>query len=314
MKQINNIINRERPLLDMAFLPDHNTVCEVIRILDSRYSFLSVTGIGESVLSKKIHMMTIGNPKAEKSILYVGAHHGAEWMTTLILLRFVNELCEYYKASKQPFGINLVSMLNTRCLRIVPCLNPDGVDLRLYGVERDCILYERLLKMSGGDFSNWKANARGVDLNHNYDAGFLRYKELERENDIQPGPTRYSGDYPLSEPETHALASYIRYDSSLQMILTLHTEGEEIYCSDGGRDNKRVVRIGKKLAALSGYRLTEPEGLASYGGLTDWYIKEFSRPAFTIECGKSGTTQNEKNYFNVYASIREMLLWAPLLI
>jgi g-D-glutamyl-meso-diaminopimelate peptidase len=153
-----------------------------------------------------------------------------------------------------------------------------------------------------------------VDLNHNYDAGFLSYKELERERGIAPGPTRYAGDCPLSEPETHALASFIKYDSALQMILTLHTAGEEIYYSDGGRDKERVERIARKLSALSGYKLSRPEGLSAYGGLTDWYIKEFSRPSFTVECGKEGKTQNEKDYFNVYASIREMLLWAPLLI
>ena len=29
------------------------------------------------------------------------------------------------------------------------------------------------------DFSHWQANARGVDLNHNYDSGFYEYKKIE---------------------------------------------------------------------------------------------------------------------------------------
>jgi g-D-glutamyl-meso-diaminopimelate peptidase len=76
-------------------------------------------------------------------------------------------------------------------------LNPDGVDLQIKGIEAGGILSERLLKMNGReDFSHWQANARGVDLNHNYDAGFHEYKKLEKENDICAGATRYSGEYP----------------------------------------------------------------------------------------------------------------------
>jgi len=307
-------INRDRALLDFAVSPDYGTLCELIEVMEERYSFMSVTGIGETILGKKIHMISLGNRNAEKSVLYVGAHHGSEWITTLILLRFINELCEYYKAARQPFGVNLQSLFNSRCLYIVPQLNCDGVDIQINGVERDCILYERLMKMSDGDFSCWKSNARGVDLNHNYDAGFYEYKKLEAEKGILPGPTRYSGECPLSEPETCALASFIKYCDSLSMILTFHSAGEEIYCSYGDRMTEQCERIGKKLAALSGYRLAYPEGLSAYGGLTDWYIKEYNRPSFTIECGKEGSMLGEKDYYPVYAGLREMLLWAPLLI
>ncbi len=306
--------DKSRALLDFATPADHSAVCEFIEIMAERYDFLSVTGIGESILSKKIHMITLGNERAEKSVLYVGCHHGAEWITTLLLLRFVNELCEYYKSSKQPFGINLQTLFSKRCLRIVPQLNPDGADLVINGLSEDNILYDRLYKMSGGDFSKWQANARGVDLNHNYDAGFLEYKALESENGIEPGPTRYSGECPLSEPETAALASLIKYDSSISMIMTLHSAGEEIYYSSGEKTPKGAERIAKILSRLSGYKLSKPEGLSSYGGLTDWFIESFDRPSFTVECGKGENPIGENKYFSIYAAIREMLMTAPLLI
>ena len=307
-------IDKSRALLDFAVPADHKAVCEFIDIMAERYDFLSVTGIGESILSKKIHMLTLGNEKAEKTVLYVGAHHGAEWITTLILLRFVNELCEYYKASKQPFGINLQALLSQRCLRVVPQLNPDGADLVINGLSEDNVLYNRLYKMSGGDLSKWQANARGVDLNHNYDAGFLEYKRLEAENSIAAGPTRYSGECPFSEPETSALGSFIKYDNSIKMIMTLHSAGEEIYYSSGDKVPDRALSIAKKLSLLSGYKLAMPEGLASYGGLTDWFIQCFDRPSFTVECGKGENPIGENKYFSIYAAIREMLMTAPLLI
>ena len=89
------------------------------------------------------------------------------------------------------------------------------------------------MKMSGKDLSRWQANARGVDLNHNYDAGFYEYKKLEEEKGIVAGATRYSGEHPFSEPETAYLSSFIRFTESLSMIMTFHSSSEEIYYSSG---------------------------------------------------------------------------------
>ena len=308
------VIDKTKSLLDFAVECDYRTMIEFIKIMEERYDFLKVTCIGESVLAKKIYMLSLGNEKAEKSVLYVGAHHGAEWITTLILLRLVNEMCEYFKTSKHPFGINLNSLFSSRCIHIIPMLNPDGVDIQLNGVKEGNILYDRLMKMSGGDFSKWQANARGVDLNHNYNYGFCEYKKLEIVNGIAAGKSRYSGECPLSEPETSALASFLAYDNSVEMILTLHSAGEVIYCGNIDKAQSRSKIIAKKLSLLSGYEVSEPEGLASFGGLTDWFTEKYKKPSYTIECGKGETPIHQSKYFEIYAMIREMLMTAPLLI
>lgn len=98
------------------------------------------------------------------------------------------------------------------------------------------------------------------------------------------------------------------------MSVSLHTSGEEIYYTSGGYNPGKSKSIADKLASLSGYRLSSPEGLAAYGGLTDWFIKEFDCPAFTIECGKDKTPISERKYFEIYAALREMLIYAPLMI
>ncbi len=309
-----NNINKEKALLDFSVKCDYNTLTEFLDVMRERYDFLSVTCIGETVLSKKIYMLTLGNENADKSVLYVGAHHGMEWITTLVLLRMTNELCEYYKHAKQPFGINLQTLFANRCLKIVPMLNADGVDIQINGVREDNILYDRLMRMSGGEFLRWQANARGVDLNHNYDSGFAEYKKLETAEKTVAGPTRFSGEFPLSEPETGALASYIKYDSSIEMILTLHSAGEVIYCGHNYGPFSKGEIIGKKLSLLSGYELSVPEGAAMYGGLTDWFTEVYKKPSFTIECGKGKNPMDYTKYFDIYARIREMLMTAPVLI
>ena len=311
----NSGIRSDKALLDFGVPADYETVSQFLDLFAERYDFISIQSIGETILGRRIQMVTLGDEAAGKSVLYVGAHHGMEWITTLILLRFINEYCEYYKGGGQAFGVNLGTLFATRCIRVIPLLNADGVDLQIHGVDEKNPLRERLMRMSDGDFSHWQANARGVDLNHNYNAGFGEYKALEAAENIFAGPTRFSGEHPESEPETGALCNFIRYSGDdLRMILTLHTQGEEIYYTSGGYAPTGAAQIAAKLGKLTGYTVSAPEGLASYGGLTDWFIKEFDRPSFTVECGKGENPLPLTQYFPIYAGVREMLFCAPLLI
>jgi g-D-glutamyl-meso-diaminopimelate peptidase len=117
-----------------------------------------------------------------------------------------------------------------------------------------------------------------VDLNHNYEAGFAAYKPIERALGITgPAPTRFSGAYPFSEPETEALRGAICVLEP-QGVVTLHTQGREIYASPAAR------HAGMLLGRRIGYRVAEPEGAAAYGGLTDW-LGACGVPALTVECG-----------------------------
>ena len=163
--------------------------------------------------------------------------------------------------------------------------------------------------------SLWNANARGVDLNHNYNAFFDEYKALERDSNISPGRSRYSGESPESEPEVSALTSYIRYNADkLSGILTFHTQGEEIFYRSRGEEAPRSGFIAKRIAKMTGYTLSEADGMASYGGLTDWFIKEFNKPSFTIECGMGENPLPMSLSDSIYIKLRETLYTFPILL
>jgi g-D-glutamyl-meso-diaminopimelate peptidase len=172
------------------------------------------------------------------------------------------------------------------------------------------------LKMNGGsrDFSHWQANARGVDLNHNYNCGFAEYKRFEAEQGIFDGaPTRFSGNMPESEPETASLCNFLRFNEDIKIVLTLHSQGEEIYFTSGNRTAPRSRTIAGALSRMSGYSLATPKGMAAYGGLTDWCISELDRPSFTVECGKGENPLPLGDYFKIYTRLREILFTAPSL-
>ena len=199
-------------------------------------------------------------------------------------------------------------MLSKYCFLILPCVNPDGVELRYHGAS-DSLLRERQMRMSGGDFSLWQANARGVDLNHNYDAGFLEYKRMEREKGIIPGPTLYSGEYPESEPETRGVANLVR-TLSPAAVVSLHTQGEEIYYQPKDR---KTARRAERIASLLGYSIGIPEGTSAYGGLSD-YTGSLGIPSFTLELGKGANPLDEGEVPAIFARVGETLAILPTLL
>ncbi len=215
----NSHFDGSRALLDFSVPMDYARMMECLTLFADRYPFLSVTCAGTSLYGKQIPMIRLGDESCRDTVVYVGAHHGMEWITASLLLRFVNEYCEYYQSGRRIFSLNMQSLFRSRLLCIVPMLNPDGVDIQLHGAECSPIP-DRLKLMNGGsgDFTRWQANGRGVDLNHNYDAGFAEYKILEQKAGITAGPTRYSGEYAESEPEVGMLANYLRFDGSVRMI------------------------------------------------------------------------------------------------
>lgn len=275
----------------------------ICRDLAAAYPFVSCRPLARSILGREIPMLFLG--KGKKKILYVGAHHGAEGLTASLLLRFVEELSAAATAGASVYGIGIPYILETRMLCFVPMLNPDGVAIAGGEVEKDDLLAERRLRMNpSGDFTKWQANARGVDLNHNYDAGFAAYKKLEAEAGIRGGaPTRYSGEYPESEPETAALSGFIR-SVSPAMIFSLHTQGEEIYCGAGAPPF--AEGIARRMASLCGYRYTKPEGMAAYGGLSDFAAGSLGIPSFTLECGKGENPLPPKDAPCIYAGLRRL--------
>ena len=254
--------------------------------------------IGKSLLGKPIPCIKLG--QGEICSLLVGAHHGMEHITAGILLKFAENVTE--------------SQINRNhdSIHIVPMINPDGCELAINGIGAAPNLKSELLRMNdGSDFSHWQANARGVDLNHNYDAGFDIYKEIEKEIGILSGsPTRYSGIHPESEPESKALCNLTRgLGDRLKAVVALHTQGEEIYYDYCGKVPPGARELAEKFSKLSGYALSLPDEIASHGGYKDWVIDKLGIPAFTIECGKGKNPLPQSDFNDIMKKTEPILYY-----
>ena len=270
------------------------------------YPFIRSLPFGTSVLGRSIPVLSVGNVKC--ATLYIGGVHAKEWLTVLLVLKFFEDLCHSAKTGQELYGNDVSKVLSERGLIIIPCVNPDGVEISLCGSDSAGYLSGWVDAACNGDTALWQANARGIDINHNFDAGFLKLKRLEREAGIiGPCPSRYGGERPESEPETKTVCNICRR-FPIRQAIAFHSQGEEIYYRYGEHTPPRSKVVGRMLALSSGYRLCDPVGTASHGGFKDWFIDTFSRPAFTVEIGRGTNPLDIAELGPIYARLVEMMI------
>ena len=250
--------------------PVYENIYRAVYDLKGRFDGLRAFPIGESARGRGIFALALGDLRG--ATLLVGGTHGSEWLTTLLLFRFCEDLLLAQEQGGVLGEIDITKALENHSLVIVPCLNPDGVQIAL-GKDQP--------PPKSAPGSPWQANGNGVDLNHNFDAGWeLLHKMEEQEGYIGPGPTRYGGKRPHSEPETRAIAGFC-LACDFRRVYAFHSQGEEIYYEYGADTPNRSRLMAEVLAASCGYKVCRPEKIASHGGFKDWFIHTMHRPGFT---------------------------------
>jgi g-D-glutamyl-meso-diaminopimelate peptidase len=259
---------------------DYELMMTDLRRLQSVYPFLRVPTIGDSVLGKDIPEVLIGN--GGKRVHYNGSFHANEWITTPIIMTFLNDYLLSLTNQNSIRGLLTYPLYQQTTLSIVPMVNPDGVDLVLHGPPTSEPWRSRVIGYNNGsmNFSGWKANIRGVDLNDQFPARW----ELEKaRNPTKPGPRDYVGERPLSEPEAIAMAEITRR-RDFARVLAFHTQGEVIYWGFENLEPPESEVIVNEFSRVSGYAPVKT--IESYAGYKDWFIQDWRRPGFTIECGR----------------------------
>ncbi|MCA1063384.1 M14 family metallopeptidase [Rossellomorea sp. AcN35-11] len=243
------------------------------------YPFVTLNSVGESVLGKDLLEMRVGN--GERKVHIDASFHANEWITTSILMTFLNDYLLSLTNGNLMRGIQTLPVYGVVTLSFVPMVNPDGVDLVLNGPPKG--RKKELLEINRGsnDFTGWKANIRGVDLNNQFPAKWEL--EKERKEEKSPAPRDFPGYKPLSEPETIAMAK-LAQEERFDRLLALHTQGKEFYWGYEGLEPPEAAKLAADFKRVSGYESVRY--VDSYAGYKDWFIKEFKKAGFTIELGK----------------------------
>ena len=259
-----------------------------INELKNRYPFIETGNIGYTVLGKPIPYIRVGN--GAKEVMYNASFHANEWITTVLLMKFVENFCKAYEENGTLFEHNVRDIFNQTSIYIIPMVNPDGVDLVTGAVQENTSVYQNY-RYIAGNFpaipfpSGWKANFNGVDLNLQFPAGWSRAREIKfAQGYDRPSPRDYVGEGPLTEPEALAIYGFTLIHN-FRLILAYHTQGEVIYWKYSNFSPPESEYIGRLFAYASGYTLdiTPPE--SAYAGYKDWFIQNYNRPGYTIEVG-----------------------------
>ena len=251
-----------------------------LMLLISRYPFMELRTIGESVLGKPIYELHIGT--GDKLVHINGSFHANESITTNVIMAFIENYA-YSMVNQDPIrGIDMSSFFREVRLSVVPLVNPDGVDLVNGQLPSDQEIREQVIEINNGstDFRSWKANIRGVDLNNQYPAGWTIEQQRKPKT---PQPRNFPGFGPLTEPEALALYN-LAFEEQFDRVLALHTQGEVIYWGYEGLEPPEAEQIALEYQQVSSY--TPIRYVDSHAGYKDWFIQEFRRPGFTIELGK----------------------------
>ncbi len=266
--------------------------------------------LGRSILGREIPMVMLG--EGSRFVVYVAGIHGDEREGTAALLELARDYADSLARRANIFSVSMSYLCENRTICLVPMLNPDGVGYVTEGVSAENPLRERLAGMNGGsaDFSAWRANARGVDLAHNFGAGFLSHKHRELAEGITGGaPSGHGGEYPESEPESAALAGLLREGrEQLLGVLTLQKGSGYIECGCEDNLSAKCMAVGRALSRACGFPLARPETLKPDGSVVDFCIRTLARPAYAL-CCENGQPQRL-----FYAQLRRALFTFPVLI
>ena len=289
------------PIINRSIEYDYAQMVRDIRTLKSQFPFIKVSSIGKSVLGKNLYEIRLG--KGTKKVHLDASFHANEWITTPILMAYLNAFLLSLTNSQPIRGMVSMPLYESVDLSIVPMVNPDGVDLVINGPPSS--MREELIEINDGstDFSGWKANIRGVDLNNQFPANWEI--EKERKEPKAPAPRDYPGDAPLTEPETQAMAALAR-NNDFDRLLAFHTQGKEFYWGYEGLEPPESKVLATEFERVSGYEGVQ--FIDSHAGYKDWFIQDFRKPGFTLELG-SGVNPLPISQFNeIYEDVLGIFL------
>lgn len=274
----------------------YSELCEDLAMLAGAYpARFSYESIGQTAAGREIWLCVMGNRNASRQVVVSASLHAREYLTTLLTMRQV-EFCLANYATGSYGGIPYRELFEDTCFYILPMCNPDGVMIAQEGLdslptEEMRAFVRNIFETEGREngyktlsvfLSQWKANARGVDLNRNYDALWAEYAK----GPDRPESHQYKGPAPESEAETQAIVRLINGLANPVAVLCLHTQGQVIYwnCGQTGEIRTQTRAFAERIGESTEYEVVNRQN--NDASLSDWAVLKKGIVSVTVEMGK----------------------------
>ncbi len=246
-----------------------------VSLLKSNYpELLKIHTAGYSESGRELLMYTLGN--GSKKALIIGAIHAREHITTKYLLKVTEDYCNaYYSATGYYGNYNIYNLLNEYTLYIIPCSNPDGLEIILSNDYP-----EKNVRVS--KLSEYKANKKGVDLNRNFPIAW----DYINNGVTAPADYYFKGYESGSAKETQTLMN-LCLENEFAFMISVHIKGNCIFWGDTHKtENNPIYKaFAEDICNASGLSMTDPTKKAKDygGGFENWFRHQFNRPGVCIE-------------------------------
>lgn len=283
-------------IVNTTYPETFDSLLGTVTALKNHYpDLIRVYTAGYSESGKEILMYTLGN--GNKKALITGAIHAREHITTKYLLKVTEDYCNaYYSATGYYGNYDIYNLLNEYTLYIIPCANPDGLEIIL---SND--IPEKTVRVS--KLSEYKANKKGVDLNRNFPIAW----NYINNGVTSPADYYFKGYKSGSAKETQTLIN-LCFENDFAFMISVHIKGNCIFWGDTYKTQNNMIykAFAEDICNASGLLMTQPtKKPKDYGGgFENWFRHQFDRPGVCIElsdveniispCGN----QNYKNFNN----------------
>ena len=284
-----------------------------LKQLQNKYpEYCQVNVNGQSADDRDLYEVILGNPEAKKHLVVIANLHAREYMTTQLCMKQI----EYYlgQYNKKISGKKVSDVLDKVAIHYVPSCNPDGTAISQYGFNaiRNKSLRAQLKRMPGSS-RTWKANARGVDLNRNWDVAFRKSGTR--------GSAGFRGTKAASEPEIKALVKMIdqiQEQGKIVGVVSYHSTGSIIYgkCASQATSQvrKQTTRMYKMAQSLTGYRLMPTESLKIAGGCSrEYFLYKKKIPCITLEIGRNACPLGIGEFSSIWRKNKNVVIKEAML-
>lgn len=285
-----------------------------LEYIQNTYPCAALSVLGRSWAKRGIFSLSIG--EGTDSVLLLAGLSAEDNAAPLLLYRFFERLCESHEQDRTLRAVKIRNSLCERRITVVPCLNPDAYEIRRYGaIGAGCYagLVSRAVDKS---YDNWHANARGVNVAHNFDYRHTPVLLKNENADVQPRPApfAYAGPTAESETETQALVRLCKREHFRHAVVLSGTGGRVFWSApDAQADMNDTPMTAKILAAAGEYTLSKKEDSIRHGCFAEWFAKENQKPAFEIAPRVRGRIQTQADFDALYEQTEEMLVLASIM-